>query len=208
MKKKLIIVLELLLVCMPGITLSPPQYGLWRQIGATFGACPGVDVKEIYEENGIYNIDLIGSDADICKGLAVVLKSTYNYGGIQVEVRVFDREGNRYQRPERIEGNLKNAIHTHFRNALRDNPYFVRILDAPSFDWMPTIWLEFKPAVVQFFNDNIGDFYGNVNLIAAGAFEDLCETDISSGSVESYHIGFTTAPVKTESQAALYRLYP
>lgn len=208
MKKKLVIVLGFLLVSMTGMTLSPPQYGLWRQIAATFGASLGVDVKQIYEENGIYNIDLIGGDADICKGLVVVLKSAYNYGGIKVEVRVFDREGKRYQRPERIEGNLKDAIQNHFRNALRDNPFFVRVIDAPSFDWMPTIWLEFKPAVVQFFNDNIGDFYGNANLIAAGAFEDLCETDISSGSVESYRIGFTTAPVKTESQAALYRIYP
>lgn len=215
MNKTIGIILGLAVACCTAaLALSPPQYGLWRQINGSFGASPNVDVKEIYENEGVYTIDLIGSDADVCNGLAYVLTSQYNYGGIKVALRVLDKDGKLYTSQILGDGDdAESILRKHFQNALRDNPYFIRILEKTSGFMGKTIWLEFNPDVIQFFNDNIGDYYGNNNYVAAEAFQGVCKsqfgvveggTSITGTAVD---VGFTTAPVKKES-AALFRQYP
>jgi len=216
MKKSLGFVMGLLVVvCMAAWTLSPPQYGLWRQINGSIGASPNVDVKEIYESEGINVIDIIGSDPDVCNGLAFVLRNQYNFGGINVSVRVLDRDGKLYAAPElKATDDVASVVKKHFENALRDNPYFVRTFESSGFFIGTILWVECKPAVIQFFNDNIGDYYGNNNYVAADVFEEVCQSqfgEAGSGTPlpdASISIGFTTAPVKNDSQASAYRQYP
>lgn len=200
--------------CTTAWTLSPPQYGLWREIKGSFGASPNVQVKEIYEENGVNIIDIVGSDADVCNGLAYVMTLSYNFGGIKVTVRILDKGGNQYTAPILKEGeNAAEVLKKHFQNALQGNPYFSRVLDISSGFVGVYVWIEFQPKVIQFWNDNIGDYYGNNNYVAADVFSGVCRSDFGSVSVGTLisealvSAGYTTAPVVKESQAGFYRQF-
>ncbi len=200
-------------LCPLGMALSPPQYGLWRQIHSSIGASSCVEVKEIVEQDGTNFIDVIGCDAEVCQGLALILNSQYNFGGIEVTVRVFDPDGVQYSFPILQESeDVVALVKTGFQNALRGNPHFNRLIEEESF-LGNSFWVEWKPDIIQFWNDNIGDYYGNNNYVVSDVFSEVCKSQFEfvtgTGIVQAtVRVGYTIAPVKNESRADAFQNYP
>ena len=94
---------------------------------------------------------------------------------IRVAVRVLDPDGNLVVSgaPEPPE-NPTEAIADHFRKALRGNPYFSQFHEVNAGPPFAFLFIEFKAEIIQYWNDNIGDYYGNANSVAAEVFQAVC----------------------------------
>ena len=183
----------ILFFCSPVSALSPPQYTLWREINASFGASPLVKVDDIREiDDAHYEIDIHGATKDISSALVAVLTPSYNIGNIDVTVNVFNPDGSAAINPladrkavdaDEIEGYIKKA--------LRGNPYFDRTINRTADNMDSMIWLQFKKKIIQFWNDNLADYYGNNVHIAADVFQSLMHAEFETENI-TVALGFTT----------------
>ena len=181
--------------------ISPPQYSLQRQLESSFGADPCVTVSEVYEQGDGWMIDVQGCDVEINSGLAFVLKKDYDFGGIRVTVRVLDSDGNPVvDDAPLVPDDPGETVREFFHKALRDNPYFAQFPGQDGGSVIPFVWIEIETEVIQYWNDNIGDFYGNDNRVAASVFQEVCNLDFF-GSVT---VQFTTAVKKTDAAVKFY----
>ncbi len=207
MKIRYLLVSTFLLVCLNAVALSPPQYILHNKLVNSIGASPCVNVQEIREENGVWLIDVVGCDEAVCAGLAYVLIPEYNYGGIQVQVRVLDKNGALVEAQESLGEDPMSEIKKIFQDALKDNPYFSRVIDSEQGFFMPTLWLEFKAEVIQFFADNIGDFYGNGNYVAADVFSEIMINSFVQEEDMMYSIFYSTKLKQAGSSVQLFKSF-
>lgn len=195
MKKAYMIfsLVSLLLVSAPVWALSPPQYSLWRQVNASIGASPLVKVEEMREiDDGHYEIDVHGVTADISTALAAVLNLEYNFGGIEVKINVLNPDGSATVNPlASRNASSADEVRGYFEKALRGNSYIRRILDGGRGGFDSAFWVECKKKIIQFWNDNIGDYYGNDVYIAADVFRTVMQNtfETDSGTIA---VGFTT----------------
>jgi hypothetical protein len=117
----------------------------------------------------------------VAEGLAFVLKSSYNFGGIRVEVIVVDPDG---QVVEPIGDDPADPIgdtRRLFQQALVGNPYFRRIQTGMA---MHALSVEIEPAVVQFWNDDTSDPNGYSHFLAADVFDEVNKGTFFKPSVE------------------------
>lgn len=185
-----IVILVVCLIAIQGFTLSPPQYTLQRQLLYSIGQNPYVTVNDVVEENGLYYIDIVASKKEVAEGLSFILMKKFDFGGLKGEVRVFDTTGNRVVAvPENQQGNKSDIVKTYFENALKDNKYFKQIV-VKDFVMLYSFWIEFESSIIQFWNDDLSDLYGNYNEVAAKVFRDVCETRFLLDVV----VGFATEP--------------
>lgn len=175
--------------------LSPPQYTLWRQVHASIGASPFVQIGQMREiDDGHYEFDVQTRCRDMSSALAAVLTSEYDFGGIQVKIYILNPDGSPAVPPFQS-GNFPTVeeIAACFVKALIGNPYVNRVMPGRGTIFDCALWVECKRKIIQFWNDNIGDYYGNDVYVAADVFRAVMRTsfETASGGVS---IGFTTRP--------------
>lgn len=158
------------------IQLSPPQYLLFEQIKNSIGTDPTLCIKPIYEENGVYYIDIITDFKCTAIGLATVLIPEYNYGNIKINIRVFWRGDCDQIKPiEYPKCNKVEAAKELIELALRCNPYYLATIKQPE-DAPPTIGdviIIFRKKVIQYFSDDISDFFQYSNFVAQDVFSSI-----------------------------------
>ncbi len=207
MKIRYLLVSALLLVCMNAVAMSPPQYILQSQLEHSIGASPCVTVKEVREEDSLSIIDVVGCDEAVCAGLAYVLKREYNFGGIKVQVRVLDKNGNLVEAQETLGDDPMSEMKKLFQDALKDNPYFSKVIDSEQDFFMPAMWLEFKAEIIQFFTDNIGDFYGNGNFVATDVFREVMINDFVHQQDMMFSVFYSTKLKQNGSSVQLFKAF-
>lgn len=186
-------IFSLLLVSSPLWALSPPQYSLWRQVNAALGASPLVKVDDIREiDDGHYEIDVHGLIGNVGTSLAAILITEYNFGGIAVKINVMNPDGTAADNPlANRKASGADEIRGYFEKALMGNSFIRRILAGGRGSFDNSFWVECRKQLIQFWNDNIGDYYGNDVYIAADVFRNLVQTayETDSGNIS---VGFTT----------------
>jgi hypothetical protein len=186
-------VIAQLLVCTPLWALSPPQYSLWRQVNASFGASPFVKVNDMREiDDGHYEIDIQGITGEVSTALAAIIIADYNFGGIGVKVNILNPDGSIAANPLALrKASGADEIRGYFEKALMGNSFIRRIMAGGRNPYDNAFWVECRKKLIQFWNDNIGDYYGNDVYIAADVFRNLVQTafETDSGSISA---GFTT----------------
>jgi len=185
----------LLFVCSPLWALSPPQYSLWRQVNASIGASPLVHVGEMREiDDGHYEFDISGRCPSVGAALAAVLVTEYNFGGIELKIHVLNPDGSAAANPlAGRKASNADEIRGYFEKALAGNRLIYRILDGGGNPLGYAFWVECKPKIIQFWNDNIGDYYGNDAYIAADVFRTVMQPSFATESGD-IAVGFTTRP--------------
>lgn len=174
--------------------LSPPQYTLWRQVCASIGASPLVQIGQMREiDDGHYEFDVLARCRDVSAALATVLTSEYDFGGIQVKIYVLNHDGSPALSPFQSKTPTIEEIKACFVKALAGNPYISRIIPARGSVFDCAVWVECKRKIIQFWNDNIGDYYGNDVYVAADVFRAVMCTSFETTSGE-ISVGFTTKP--------------
>jgi hypothetical protein len=161
------------LVVASAFALSPPQYTLQKYLMHSIGANPQVDVGEVYEIEGIFYIDVCGKTNKVAEALSVILKKEWELG--PTIVRVLDSGGSEVVPPDPLPGeSFMHFVRRQFRAALTRNRLYVTTHVNQTESFPKFLWVEVAKRVVQFWNDNLGDYYGNHNEVAASAFAYVC----------------------------------
>ncbi len=151
------------------VHLSPPWYAVWNQIHSAIGQDPSVTVEPLDTSQNPYEVEIVVEDANKGAALAAILVPQYPLGGLTVKVQVVDGSRKPYQ-PAMAKDAQGLAIL--FETAFKGNPLFTGVEVRP---YMPiqssqVVFPIFEAMVIQFYNDNLVDFYGNYNNTAAAVF--------------------------------------
>ena len=155
--------------------LSPPQYTYNNFLKHSIGNDPCVtvsDIKEITEADLLVEIDARCRDKAVA--LATILELEKEFSNYKMEIHVLFRG----QKVNPIEESLDaKELLKIIDCALKTNHYYetTRALPVPS---TIQIFPIFKKEVVQFFNDDISDFYANFNGVAADVFREVLKFKI------------------------------
>ena len=169
--KTLKFLFAVLWTCSEAAALSPPWYTLWNEIRSTVGRDPDIHVDPLDTSRTPYVINIRVPDSAKAQALASVLAPAYNFGNVAVAVHVAGATA--------LGPSSASAWAETLRAAFETNPLFVSAYAPPDSPAMVT----FAKSVVQFFNDDTGELYGNYNHSAADALRDVLTGSL--GSVES-----------------------
>jgi hypothetical protein len=165
------------------VTLSPPWWTCYNKIVQTIGSDNQVSIKPMYTEGNNCFIDIMVMNYQKASALAAIIKPTHVFGNITVHVCVFNCCC------ERVKGSLIEssdpviAVIETLKAALETNYYFVKLVNTDEIlppivkDIIGQVVLVLKRRVIQFFNDDISDFYNNYNEVAATVFNEVLVTE-------------------------------
>lgn len=176
----------------PRVMISPPQYTLWRKLAYSFGTDPEISVRDPYEKNNITFIKVVVQDPNRASAVAGVLIPEYNFGGILVRVKVIDSEGNLVEPPD--VGQPGFSVRQMIETALFANPYFYEVIPcrAPN-QPNQVLTAVFYPKVIQFWNDDLSDYFGYAHFVAEDVFSDVMRHKYDDGTT----LNFTTIAGRT-----------
>ena len=153
--------------------LSPPWYTLSNQIAATIGSDPSVHVSELDRSQQPYLVKITCAGLPQAQATASIMKLYRDGGSWALKVEVYAQGGQPIapvvpQSAEQLAGFV--------RTAFANNPLFVDVHTRPlTMGGRLAVFPIFSKAVVQFPNDDIGDWYFNFNDVAAKSFGNVLE---------------------------------
>lgn len=160
------------------IDLTAPWYSYHSKLTAMFLGDPQVRVNPLSEDaNGNYSVNIIVNNAEKAWALRRILIRNISFSNVTLSINVLSIAKDKVS-------SLKNsdAVFQFYENALSGNKAFIKIesnsLSAMSF-------CIFKKSVVQYYNDDLTDYYGNWN----GLFRDIANEIFD---FNTYPINFCT----------------
>jgi hypothetical protein len=137
--------------------LSPPMWTVHRQISALFGKDVEINIKEPVETDAGVDFIIIVSNNAKAQAIKALLKNSFDCG-VHVNVYVYGADENTEVKASDI-GDIKTV-----ENAFAGNPIFFGIKDVSSAG-RTMAYCIFKKEVIQFWNDDLSDFYGNCSTL-------------------------------------------
>lgn len=158
------------------IYLMPKWYLLRNKIAYTIGMDSEVNVSELTEceQKGTYEVAILTDDEKKGCALNTLIKSKQSYGDITVNIKVKDKQGNIYNS---CDISCKEKIVECIDNAFKDNELYSKTI-VPEIENHNAIYPIFKPLIVQFFNDDLSDYYNNYNSYPAEIFKEILNVNI------------------------------
>ncbi|WP_336787264.1 hypothetical protein [Paenibacillus sp. MMO-177] len=170
------------------ISLSPPEFTYFNEIKYSVGKDPLVKVGQLEDHgDGQFGIKLFVKGIKKAKALATLIASDKIIGEISIHVKVIS-SGKTISPIARTL--TAKEIAGLYRIAFRTNRIF-QFVALRSILGHTFVYPVFRIKVVQFYNDDLSDFYGNYNNVAAFVFRNVLLSEI--GGV---HIQFSTAKKK------------
>lgn len=157
--------------------LSPPWITYVRQLNALFGQDPDIRIDDNADN---FEVKLFVKGQKKADAIAKLLPAQKSFGNIFLRITVV---------PDNSAPTFNPDL---FKDAFNGNPAFDSIVEMPMpFSQTSTAFVLFKPEVVQFFNDDISDPYGNATTL----YQNLAEEVFGNN-----HDGifFSTTPIKAE----------
>jgi len=139
--------------------LSPPWYTYNNEIKALFELDPDIEVGDIYEvnnENFKVAMNICTTNPEKFLALNKVVKPVVEFGNVNLHVIIQDTS----------ESSDKNPYIEIYSKLFESNPRVKDLKLCKDFADQEHLFVEFEPEVIQFYNDNINDFYGNYNGLA------------------------------------------
>jgi hypothetical protein len=171
--------------------LSPPQYSLQRMILNSVGARPCVNVSDVITVDDTHaRIEVKGCNQATATALAAVLLPEHTFGSLVVSVVAVDRKGNPVTDPLMGRTTTPEELRTLFVKALKQGRAYSRttIGTTP----LAAVWVEARKVVVQFWNDDLGDRWGNANYTAEDVFRTVLKNTFD-GDGGPLSVGITTS---------------
>ncbi|SDW82484.1 hypothetical protein [Paenibacillus sp. CF384] len=164
------------------ISLSAPEFTYFNEIKYSVGNDPLVQVDPLRRlASGNYLVTLRVKGTLKAKALATLLVLNRNLGSYRIFVRVRDSQG-KLLTP--ITNNLTpRAIAILFRRAFSTNRLFKFVAVRDTFGLI-SVYPVFKVFVVQFYNDDLSDFYSNYNNVAAAVFRNVLRKSIQRATIQ------------------------
>lgn len=150
--------------------LSPPWYLLQTQLAASLQADPCVTVDSLQGAGLNMFVNVHVCEQTKAEALAAFISKNHQFGE-QLAVRVtvlYDGAAVESQLPDELEEQVMLL-----NKALNGNDFFVHARTGLSPTNKVSAFAVFKPRVIQYFSDDISDWYLNTNVVAATLFSKL-----------------------------------
>lgn len=158
---------------MAKLNMSPPWVLYYKKLNALFDGDD--DILVIYDEDEM-EVKLYCTDEDKSEALSFLLPNTVSFGNVELKVTVIpsNEKGADYIKGYNITINsYETAMCVLFNNGNK-HVEDVKIISTPFGDFTYVI---FKKEVIQYFEDNLSDFYGNCStlceIIAKEVFKNI-----------------------------------
>lgn len=155
---------------------------LYEKIKKVIGIDPYISVERLHRKNETWYIDLICDKYDKAVGLCCIIKDKFKICNSYGVIRIFFKNK---ETVVKCEGDSNRINHSRLalmliQLGLKSNPYFyrARLITDKEYGWFEKIIVEFKPAVVQIYNGDNKDFYGNINIVAKDIFEEILKDTV------------------------------
>ncbi len=177
--------------------LSPPWYTVWNKILHTIGADPRNHVQPLQDLGGGKYLVRIITVTPVPGALATIVRPSYALGNVTVSVEILDIAGHTVK-PEMPTGtDPAGAVLLALQTSLKNNPLYAEAFRPQKSPISPPtlgdVVLILQKAVVQFFNDDLTDYYSNFNGVAASVFAEVLNTQYA-GNVRLSFGTATTRP--------------
>lgn len=150
---------------MANLNLSAPWEITYKKINAMFEQDPEVSV--IFDRD-VNIVKLYVDDADKAYALHELLKRSYDYGSVKLEVIVVPTNKGNVTVVDWTSSVLYNA-------AFYRNPIFEYAINGPAVFANPITYVVFHPQVIQYFTDDLGDINGYHSTLAQDIAKDIFE---------------------------------
>lgn len=153
--------------------ISPPWITYLNQLKALFGEDP--DIKIIY--NGDKNqiqIKLLVNDSTKAAALEEILPPWKRFGNVSMTIAIVPT--NQLDEPKDFA-----TLAEIFEAAFKNNPVFAFTKVVSGMWSFNCVYVVFRNKVVQFFNDNLADVYGNVSTLYQNLAEDVFDNECLEG---------------------------
>lgn len=168
--------------------LSPPWIETLSKLTAMFEEDPDINIKY----DGEYNVKLYVNNVDKANALYYLLKDEYHYGNILFTVDVIPPNG------EVNFSIIKETVQL-YAAAFKNNPVFSFIHKVEGIFGFNATYVVFKNKVVQYFNDNLNDIYGNTSTL----YEDIARDIFEDGTCVNQGVFYCTDVVDNKLKKPL-----
>lgn len=167
---------------MSNLKIQSPWQSFQGKVHALFEQDPSVKVGNLIEDTkqGQYILPIEVREHKKYEALSRLIPACVYFGNIKVGIQLYDTENG---------SNSVDEIADLFRTAFESNPIFRDVQTAQDPTGTTHNFVRFEPVVLQFFNDNLGDFNGNWSGLAM----DIARDELFSELAES-GVHFCTAP--------------
>lgn len=175
-------------------SLSPPWYTLRLKFVHTFGVDPDVKVGPLDVSQDTYILPIIVDEKAKGMALRTIIRTNFNFGNVNVATVVKNSQGIIWSAvaittPDDLLGVLNAAF--------KGNKLCADVIPRDSAYYGTQVGLIMTKTVVQFYNGDIKEFYGNFNDVTAHVVAGLITLWYGSGL--SILMGTSTATVTTKA---------
>ncbi|CAM2804906.1 hypothetical protein LEAN103870_03460 [Legionella anisa] len=164
--------------------LLPPWYLLKNQLSAALNADPCVHVGDLTGDGLEMEIKITVCDEDKARALASFINRVHDFGDkLAVTVKVYSSDSIPVEAVTPI--TLKETVEL-MNLALKGNKYFVKARLGTR-QQAGAAYALFKPMIIQYYSDDISDWYLNTNEVAAKVFATVLHLDpYVEGAIKVY----------------------
>lgn len=143
------------------VAISSPWMTYYKKLVALFNDDPDLEVSWNEDEKSVI---IESTNTFKIMALEKLLDTTVTFGNITITVKCLVKNGS------------EDSAATLFKTAFSGNPHFSKVIETTVAAIDETFVL-FKPEVIQFFNDDLTDYYGNWNGLAEDITRDVIKKD-------------------------------
>ncbi len=154
-----------------------PWYTLWRKIYFTLSQDEEVYVSGLNKENdNKYNIVITAKKMHTAYALSKIIKQVFTFGNVKVDIIVRNNNIDVSQDTKEDEQFTDEELCLLICEAFRNNKLFKGVVLVPKKEeslFAGKVVILFAKEVVQFYNYDVTDIFGNFNELAAHVFADI-----------------------------------
>lgn len=151
---------------MDNVKLEAAWWQIYKEIKNFIGADPEVEIGDMDEsEAPKYRFTIASQNESKIKALSKVLINHYDIGNITLDID-FDFIKNDDEDEEITKDDIEAAF--------QGNPYYVTTQVTTKGMFEDLCYVVFTKEIIQFFNDDLSDLYGNENIIVADLALERC----------------------------------
>lgn len=158
------------------LKLSPPWVTYWKKLEALFNDDPDITVGQLYDMEDRKEIWIYVTNEKKYRALVDLLPTYPNFGNVKVK-NVISFSG------------AKPDVFQDLKDLFADNPRVQEIKEVTDFAKVPHLFINFKPEVIQFANDDTSDYYGLYSGLTADIAKEVFDMEYNGAH-------FSTAPVE------------
>lgn len=150
------------------VNLSAPWETYVKKLKALFNGDPDIYVGNLMDaDDFVVNISVKNHKKFLA--LSKLLKTEVAFGNVNLHICLYDLENETMDKFDPIAG---------FTEVFSKNPNLAVIREITDIAGARHGFVCFKPEVIQFFNDNLNDYYGNWNGLAQDIASEVFRSDL------------------------------